>query len=71
MIPNASIMIVELDRAVAQAVSRRPVRPVPVGFVADRVTAAQVYLQVLRFSPVRIIPPVLHTHSSTTNAIWG
>jgi len=58
-------MIVELDRAVAQAVSRRPLRPVHVGFVADRVTLAQVFLQVLRFSLVRISAPyplIYHQH---------
>ena len=30
-------------------------------FVADGVTLRQVFLQILRFSPVSIIPPILHT----------
>jgi len=64
------MMTVEADRAVAQAVSRWPLRQVHVRFVADRVTLAQDILPVLRFSPVRIIPQVFHTHSSTTNTIW-
>jgi hypothetical protein len=56
------------DRAVAQAVSRRPltaearVRPesVHVGFVVDKVALGQVFPRVLRFSPVNLIPPMLH-----------
>jgi hypothetical protein len=54
----------------AQAVSRRPftaearVRSDPgsvhVGFVVDKVALGQVFLRVLRFSPVNFIPPVLH-----------
>jgi hypothetical protein len=51
-------------RAMAQAVSRRPLTAVawvrahinPVEFVADKVALGQVFLQVLRFSPVNIIP---------------
>jgi hypothetical protein len=35
-------------------------RSVHVGFVVDKVTLGQVFLQVLRFSPVNFIPPVLH-----------
>jgi hypothetical protein len=31
-------------------------------FVVDKVALGQVFLQVLRFSPVSIIPPMLHTH---------
>jgi hypothetical protein len=48
----------------AQAVSRRPptaearVRSVHVGFVVDKVALGQVFLRVLRFSPVNFIPPV-------------
>jgi hypothetical protein len=49
----------------AQAVSRRPLpaaawvraRVNPVGFVVDKVALGQVSLEVLRFSPVNIIPP--------------
>jgi hypothetical protein len=33
------------------------------GFVADQVALGQVPLRVLRFSPVRAIPPLLHIHS--------
>jgi hypothetical protein len=51
----------------AQAVSRRPVIgkagfvpwSVHVGFMVDTVALGQVYLRVLRFSPVNIIPPSL------------
>jgi hypothetical protein len=60
-----------LGRAVAQAVSRRPVtaetgfspRAVHVEFVMDKVALGQVSLRVLRFFPVSIIPPLLHIHS--------
>jgi branched-subunit amino acid transport protein len=34
-------------------------RSVHVGFVVDKVTLGQVFLQVLQFSPVNIIPPWL------------
>jgi hypothetical protein len=48
-------------RAVTQAVSRRPLpaaaRVNPLGFVVDKVAPGQVFLRVLRFSPVNIIPP--------------
>jgi hypothetical protein len=48
----------------AQAVSRRPLTAAarvraqvnPVGFVVDKVALAQVFLRVLRFSLVNIIP---------------
>jgi hypothetical protein len=51
-----------LGRAMAQAVSRRPVitaawvraRVNPVGFVVDKMALGQVFLRVLRFSPVDI-----------------
>jgi hypothetical protein len=62
-----------VGRAMAQAVSRRSPsrRPrfdpgsVHLGFVVDKVAVGQVFLRVLRFSPVRFsavifIPPVLH-----------
>ena len=32
------------------------------GFVVDKVALGQVFLPVLRFSPLSIIPPMLHTH---------
>jgi hypothetical protein len=35
-------------------------RSVHVGFVVDKVALGQVFLRVLRFSPVNFIPPVLH-----------
>jgi hypothetical protein len=51
----------------AKAVSRRPLRrpgfdpgSVHVGSVMDKVAPGQVFLRVLRFSPVNFIPPVLH-----------
>jgi hypothetical protein len=52
-------------RAMAQAVSRRPSTAegpgsVHVGFVVDKMALGQVFLRVLRFSPVNFIPPVLH-----------
>jgi hypothetical protein len=31
-----------------------------VGFLVDKVALGQVFLRVLRFSPVNFIPPVLH-----------
>ena len=37
-------------------------RPVHERSVVDKVAVGQVYLRVLRFSPVSIIPPMLHTH---------
>jgi len=37
-------------------------RPVRVGFVVDRVAVGQFSLGLLQFSPVSIIPPMLHTH---------
>jgi hypothetical protein len=36
--------------------------PVHVSFVADKVALGQVFLPILRSSPVGIIPPTLHTH---------
>ena len=33
-----------------------------VGFMMDEVALPQPFLSVLRFSPVSIIPPMLHTH---------
>jgi hypothetical protein len=49
----------------AQAVSRQPLTVTawvraqvnPVGFVVDKVALGQVFLRVLWFSPVNIIPP--------------
>jgi hypothetical protein len=61
----------------AQVVSCWPVtteaqvnpRSVHVGFVVDRVTLGQVFHQVLWFSLVSIIDPILCSHSSDTDAI--
>jgi hypothetical protein len=56
-----------LRRLVAGFSSRRPIfdpRPLDVRFVVDKITLVQVFLQVLRFSPVSITPPVLHTFGS-------
>jgi hypothetical protein len=39
------------------------------GFVVDEVALGQVFLRVLWFPPVSIIPPLLNTHSSTTHAV--
>jgi hypothetical protein len=53
------------DHAMAQAVSRWPLTTAawvrawvnPVGYVLDKAALGQAFLQVLRFSPVNIIPP--------------
>jgi hypothetical protein len=37
-------------------------RPVHVIFLTQRVALNQAFLLVFRFSPIRIIPPVLYTH---------
>jgi hypothetical protein len=47
-----------------QAVSRQPVtgfapRSIRVGFMVDKVALGHVFVRVLRFSPVNIIPPSL------------
>jgi hypothetical protein len=38
-------------------------RPVYFGFMLDKMTLRQVFLRILRFFPVRIIPPLFHIHS--------
>jgi hypothetical protein len=48
-----------LRRLVAGLSLRRP-GSVHVGFVVDKVALGQVFPRVLRFSPVNLIPPVLH-----------
>jgi len=40
-------------------------RPVHVGYIVGRVAVGQFSLCLLQFSPVRIIPPMLQTHSFT------
>jgi len=42
--------------------------PVVVKCVVDKVTLEQVSIQVLRCTTVSIIPPMLHTYLSATNA---
>jgi hypothetical protein len=52
-----------LRRLIAGLSPRRPgfdSGSVHVGFVVDKVALGQVFLRVLRFSPVSFIPPVLH-----------
>jgi hypothetical protein len=52
-----------LRRLVAGISPRRPgfdSRSVHVGFVVDKVVLGQVFPRVLLFSPVNLIPPVLH-----------
>jgi hypothetical protein len=54
-----------LRRVVAALSPRRPgfdPRTVYVRFVVDTVALGRVFLPVLRFSPVSIIPPKLHTY---------
>jgi hypothetical protein len=54
-----------LRRLVAGLSPRRPgfdPRSVHMGFVVDKVALGLVFLPVLQFSPVSIIPPMLHTH---------
>jgi hypothetical protein len=47
-----------------EAVGRLPLTKASyVGFVVDKAALGQVFLKVLQFSPVSIIPPFLHTHS--------
>jgi len=57
----------------AQAVLRRPFRTEPglpsrppyVGYPVDRVAPEQIFLRVLVFVPVTVIPPILNTHLFT------
>jgi hypothetical protein len=54
-----------LGPATAQALFARNAlwkRDSSVGFVVDKVAMGQVFLRVLRFPPVIIIPPILHIH---------
>jgi hypothetical protein len=86
---NTTMCVV--GRAMAQAVNRRPVTAAawvraqvnPVGFVVDKVALGQVFLRVLRFSPVNIIPPCapllrklkkiycFHSFTPSLILIWG
>jgi hypothetical protein len=57
--------MIDQSSVIAQAVSRQPLTAAagvralvnPVGLVVDKVALGQVFLRVLRFSPVNIIPP--------------
>jgi hypothetical protein len=61
---DMKLMRPRFGRAIAQAVSRRPLTAAawvraqvnPVGFMVDKVALGQVFLRVLQFSPVNIIP---------------
>ena len=44
-------------------------RPPRVGFVVDKVELRQVFLTVLRFSPVIVFPTRSHTHPSIADAL--
>jgi hypothetical protein len=74
--PMHFVLTVVVGRATAQAVSRRPLkaedrfrsRAVNVEFVVEKLASGHVFLRVLRFSSVNIIPPLLHIHSCIT---WG
>jgi hypothetical protein len=65
MVSHIVALTADVDRTMAQAVSRRPLtaaawvraRVNTVGFVVGKVALGQVFLRVLRFSPVNIIPP--------------
>jgi hypothetical protein len=61
-----------LKRLVAGLSPRRPVfasGSIHVGFVVDKVALGQVFLRVLRFSPVNIIPPLLHIYLSPPHEV--
>jgi hypothetical protein len=57
-----------LKRLVAGLSLLRP-GSIQVGFVVDKVALDQVFLRVLRFSPVNIIPPLLHIHLSPPHEV--
>jgi hypothetical protein len=42
-----------------------------VGFVVDKVAQELVFLRVLRFSPVNIIPPLPHTHLPPPHVVYN
>ena len=64
-------LYISLGCVMVQSVSRHPLStetglnpgPVCVGFMVDQVTLGQVLLQVFWYSPVSIVPPLLHIHS--------
>jgi hypothetical protein len=60
--PCFSLVVPWLRRLITSFSPRSP-GSVLVGLFVDKVALAQIYLRVLRFCPVIIIPPLLHTHS--------
>jgi len=60
--PSASSIISAVSHCLPNTEAWFNPRPVHVGFVVDRVAMRQVYLQVLQFPTIIIIPPVLHVH---------
>jgi hypothetical protein len=60
-------------RSLVAGLSPRRFSPgsIRVGFVVDKVALGQVFLRVLRFSPVNIIPPGLHTLVSSEGRTLG
>jgi hypothetical protein len=51
------------SRRILTAAARDRAQIISVGSVVDKVALGQVFLRVLRFFPVRIIPLLLHIHS--------
>ena len=67
LILSLSLPALMYRRLVTGVASRMPKfdhRPVRVMCVVEEVSFVQVFLPVLQFSPVSIIPPLLHTHPS-------
>jgi len=60
--PSASSIISAVSHCLLNTEAWFNPRPVHVGFVVDRVALRQVFLQVLRFPTIIVIPPVLHIH---------
>jgi hypothetical protein len=63
-----------LKRLVAGLSSRRPAfvpGSVHVAFAVAEMALGQVYLRVIRFFPVNIIPPLLHTHLSQPHEVYN
>ena len=63
-----------LRQLVAGLLLRRPglnPKPFHVRVVVDKVALGQAFVRVLQFPPVRIIPPMLHTHSLITDTIYS
>lgn len=58
--------LLKLDAISAPPRAGFDIRSVRVGFVVDRAALGHVFLQILWFCPVRIIPSVLHIYSQET-----